>query len=188
MKRALQLVRRKLKSRIDQWSLIAIAIEAQLKVTKEDWISSHSRVNTQPSSRVSFDTFIKSLDARGLLLSGEKFFEKRTSLFDAMPAFWHKLEIEERQNILSIIKGVYNSAVDDEPICWQKEVVVKLAQYVSIKEVYKLRACYLVAQTDPSVIVGPTDNPLPTTVEEHGTLDSYFDLKPKELLAEYMVD
>lgn len=51
MRHHLELVRRKLGSRkIDQWTLISLAIEAQLKVTHQDWIRSHKRVNTHPST------------------------------------------------------------------------------------------------------------------------------------------
>jgi len=138
--------------------LIAIAVEAQLKINPKDWIQSHQRVNTQPSTRLPFDEFIKQLDQRGVLISGEKFFLKRTSLMDAMPACWINLSVERRHSVLSIIKGIYERATaNEEPVKWTKEDVLRLTAYVKMDEVYKLRACYLVAKKDPSVIVGTTE-------------------------------
>jgi len=47
--------------KIDQWTLIALAINAQLKVTINDWTVSHMRVNTRPSCCMSFEEWIKEL-------------------------------------------------------------------------------------------------------------------------------
>jgi len=45
--------------KIDQWTLIALAINAQLKVTINDWTVSHMRVNMRPSCCMSFKEWIK---------------------------------------------------------------------------------------------------------------------------------
>jgi hypothetical protein len=37
---------------------------------------------------------------------------------------------------------------------WSKEIVVKLAKYVSLEDVPKLQGCYLVALKDPNIILG----------------------------------
>jgi len=117
--------------KINQWTLIALAINAQLKVTINDWTVSHMRVNTRPSCRMSFEEWIKELNDRGVLVSGEKFYAKRTSLFDAMPACWTKLSVEQRHDVLSIIKQVYEVAelCGDKPN-WPKTTVVALARFV----------------------------------------------------------
>jgi len=156
MRHNIQLARRPLgNKKIDQWSLIAIVVNAQPKVKPQDWQRSHQRVNTQPSTRVSFDVFIKQLDDRGVLISGEKFFSKRTSLIGAMPACWLKLSVEQRHEVLSIIKRVRQRAKDtQQPITWAKEGVIRLTGYVKMDEIYKLRACCPVAQKDPAAIVG----------------------------------
>lgn len=140
--------------KIDQWTLIALAIDAQLKVTVNDWSLSHIRVNTCPSAHTPFEEWIKELNDRGVLVSGEKFYTKRTSLFDAMPACWTKLSVEQRHDVLSICKNAYDLAelCGDRPE-WTKEAVCALARYVKLEDVHKLRACYLVAQKDPSIIV-----------------------------------
>ena len=186
MRKALQAVRRPLGAKgLDQWSLIAVAINAQLQIEPEVWVNSHKRVNTHPSTRKSFDIFIKELDARGVLVSGEKFFDKRTSLFDAMPACWVKMPVEDRHQVLSIIKAIYDRAIADEPVLWEKADVVRLAQYVSLDDVPKLRACYLVAQKDPSVICTisePEPEVTQVSTAEPCGVDDYFAWKPKALV------
>ena len=37
---------------------------------------------------------------------------------------------------------------------WSKEIVVKLAKYVSLDNVPKLQGCYLVKLKDPNIILG----------------------------------
>ena len=60
-------------------------------------------------------------------MSGEKFFTKRTSLFDAMPACWVNLSVEHRHGVLAICKGVHKVAsMMDHPVEWTKEVVCAL--------------------------------------------------------------
>jgi len=168
MRANLELIRRKLGKKVDQWSLIALAINAQLQVVPGDWARSHRRVNTRPSCRVSFKEWIKRLDDRGILVSGEKFFTKRTSLFDAMPACWTNLSVEHRHEVISICKGVYEcAALCDDKVEWTKNIVCALARYTKLDEVHKLRACYLVALEDPSVIVHDDST---VTVNEDGTV------------------
>jgi hypothetical protein len=93
--------------KIDQWMLVAIAIDVQNKVTKKDWISSHNQANTKPSTCVPFDKWIKILNEHSILVLREKFFEKRISLFDAMLACWVNLSVEDHHVVMSIIKGAY---------------------------------------------------------------------------------
>jgi len=128
MQNHLSLARRKLGAKLDQWTLIALAVDAQLKITKDDWIKSHKRVNTQPSTRVPFDVFVKQLDERCVLIPGEKFFDKRKSLVDAMPACWTRLSAEKRHSVLSVAKNTHERAVAEEaPVSWLKEDILKLA-------------------------------------------------------------
>jgi len=96
---------RKLGKKVNQWSLIALAIEAQLKVSAEDWARSHKRVNKKSSYRVTFKEWTKQLDDHDTLVSGEKFSEKRTSLFDAMHACWTNFSAKHRHEVLTVIKG-----------------------------------------------------------------------------------
>jgi len=211
----LAFVRRPLGSKkIDQWTLIALAIDAQLKVAELDWQLSHKRVNTHPSCRVSFEEWIKLLSDCGVLLSGEKFYTKQTLLFDAMPACWTKLSVEERHEAITICKNVYDLAelVGKKPE-WAKEVVVGLAQFVKLEDVYKLRACHFISKIDPSVIVhddGTQKEDVPEEVPKDGrptcaTQDQvvakeaeaqasvsnaldFFHWQPKNLMLEHMKD
>jgi hypothetical protein len=88
MRQNLERVRRSLGFCIDQYYLIAIAIDAQKKVPKRSWVESFVKVNMHPKHRVPFYEWIKILDNRGLLVSGEKFFEKRTTLYDVMRTYY----------------------------------------------------------------------------------------------------
>jgi len=69
-----------------------------------------------------------------------------------MPACWTKLSVEQRQDVLSITKQVHKAAelCGNKPN-WPKTAVVALARFAKLEDVCKLRACYLVAQKDPSV-------------------------------------
>ena len=70
---------------MDQCYLIAIAINDQHCIKKESWIDSFKNVNMHPHTRSNFDVWIRKLDDSGFI-SAEKFFENRTTLYDAMPA------------------------------------------------------------------------------------------------------
>ena len=98
----------------------------------------------------SADEWLKKLDEKGLL-AGDNFFEKRTTLYDAMPSVWKDLAIEDRTQILKIIKDVYDTAPADGEV-WTKARVIQLAKYVPFSQMHKLRACYFAAEKDPSVI------------------------------------
>ena len=50
---------------MNQWILIAIAIDSQNRIKKEVWIDSFKKVNMHPHTRVSFDKWLKVLDKRG---------------------------------------------------------------------------------------------------------------------------
>jgi len=190
-----------------------LAIEAQRMIAVKDWRQAHMRVNTCPSTRLGFEGWIRELGRRGVLLSGEKFYTKRTSLFDAMPPCWVKLSVEQRHEVLTIIQNVYDLAdMCDEKPEWTKEVVVALARYVKLEEVHKLRACHLVSKQDPSVIVhddgtvksneaaaaaAVDSNQDPTLVDvakkaqakaNGSTERDFFHWQPKNLMQEHMVD
>ena len=172
MRDALNTVRGHLGCKMDQWYLIAVAVDALKKVGADPWIDSFKKVNMHPATRVSGEEWLKILDARGVL-SAEKFFDKRTSLYDAMPAVWKKLQPEERHEVIAVIKQIY-AKTSDEPV-WTKANVVQLAKYAPVDEVYKLRACYHASLCDPSVICRVTEEHQDTAVvaedaEEHRQL------------------
>ena len=122
MRVALNMLNHVLGQSMDQWYLIDININAPNFIKKESWIYSFKKFNIHPHTRSTFDVWIRKLEDRGFL-SAKKFFENRTTIYDAMPDLWRK------KNILS------------------------LSRFVRIEDVFKLCACYLTAKLDPYVIV-----------------------------------
>ena len=104
-----------------------------------------------PPTRSTFDIWIRKLDNRGFL-SAEKFFEKRTTLYDAMPVFWKKLDVDHRQAVMGIICDAYNSTPLIKNV-WRKQNILILSIFVRLEDVFKLRVCYITSKVDPSVIV-----------------------------------
>jgi hypothetical protein len=194
MRENLAFVRSKLGgNKIDQWVLIQLAAHAQAKVDRDCWVQSHNSVNTNPKTRVPFNEWIKRLDKKGVLLSGEQFFKTRTSLYDAMPACWTKLSVEAMHSVITIIKKIYDRAEElQEPLLWKTADVMELTKYCALDDVIKLRA-YLTSKIDPSVIVGgDTSTAASVDVaaensESNGvaTLLDYFTFMPPKLTAEY---
>jgi len=197
--------------KIDQWTLIALAIEAQRMIAVSNWHQAHMRVNSCPSTRLGFEGWTRELGRCGVLLSGEKFCAKRTSLFDAMPTCWVKLSVEQRREVLTIIQNVYDLAgMCDKKPEWTKEVVVGLARCVKLEEVCKLCACCLVSKQDPSVIVHDDgtvkSKPTATAIDSNqdptladvaqkaqaeangSTARGFFHWQPKNPMQEHMVD
>jgi hypothetical protein len=136
--------------RLDQWYLITIAIEALKKIKPAVWVESFKKDNLHPQHRVTFDVWLKKIDSK--LFSGE-FFASRNSLFDAMPAVWKNLSVEDRHAVVSVIDRFYkDKALDGRPI-WTTKNVLRLVEYVALDDVKKLLYCYLAAKQDPSVFV-----------------------------------
>jgi len=187
MRDALATVRPQLGQKLDQWYLIAIAINSLAKIGPEPWIQSFIKVNMHPKHRVSADQWLKNLDERGIL-SAQPFFRTRTSLYDAMPAVWKKLEPEERHEVCSIIKGIY--AQDTNEPVWTKDVVVRLAKYAPLDELHKLRACYHASLADPSVLVRQEEEhtDVSTAEPEESAIDNWCSWKPKALVDQYKKD
>jgi len=115
-------------NKIDQWALIALAIETQRMITVNNWSQAHMHVNARPSARLGFERWTRELSGHGVFLFGEKSHAKRTSLFDMMPAGWVKLSVEQQHEVSTIIQNVCDLAdiCDDKPE-WTKEVMVGLA-------------------------------------------------------------
>ena len=100
LRKAMHQIGRQLK--IDQWILISIAMVTQLNVAAEEWISSHKKVNMHPKHRIPFAAWMKELEDRGVLKQGENY-KPRVGLWDAMPACWIHLSVEDRHSVISII-------------------------------------------------------------------------------------
>ena len=105
----------------------------------------------QPHTCSTFDVWIIKLDDCGFP-SAEKFFEERTTLYDAIPACWKKLDVNQSQSVMGIISDAYNFTPSNQNI-WRKQNISSLDIFVRLEDVFKLRACYLTAKVDPSIIV-----------------------------------
>ena len=167
----------------DQWYLIAVAIEAQKLVNKEVWVSSFRKVNLHPKHRVNADEWIKVLERRGVL-SAEKYFSARPSMYDAMPVLWKRLSIEHRREAIHHIENIYDNAPSDE-LTWSKDNVLSLVKFVPLADVMKLRACYLAAKRDPSLIDRTEEQSSPSDSCIETTIDQFYAWKPSKLLDEY---
>lgn len=199
MRANLDAVCKQIGTRMDQWYLIAIAIEALKKIDPAAWISSFKKVNLHPCFRVSFEEWLDKINDK--ILTGEKFFVKRSSLFDVMPALWKHLAVEERHSVMAIIDSFHKDAKDGETV-WSKQNILRLTKYTPLDDVLKLRGCYLAAKHDPSVLVfddvsraadadkGNTDrsnNAYQTVEPDQPTINQFCSWRPKELLEKYKV-
>jgi len=192
MRHNLSLVKRTIGMNMDQWYLIVVAIQAQLKVTKECWISSFKRVNMHPDHRVPFDEWLRILDRRGILTEeSEAFFTRRMSLYDAMPAVWKGLSPDERRSIMRLIDGIYSSSTVEGAV-WSQKNVLDLAKYVPLNQVFKLRACYFAAKKDSSVITRVQEERSATETtgmtEDQACIERFVQWWPTTLGDEYVED
>lgn len=191
MRNFLGLVRRPIGIAMDQWYLITIALEAQLKVPPGTWSESFRKVNLHPDDRVPFDEWMRILDRRGVLTNtSQAFFDGRTTLYDAMPALWKHLSVTDRQSVIDIIDKVYSTARPGDRV-WTKKNVLDLAKFVGLDEVFKLRACYIAAKKDPSVIERLTEEKSVVVDEQdngpHGNMiDKFFSWRPEQLMQSYV--
>jgi len=82
--------------KIDQLTMIALTIAAQLKVSAKCCTLLHVLVNNQPSICVSFIEDAAFVCEEKLLRTNGK------SLFDTMPACWTNSPTKQRQDVLSV--------------------------------------------------------------------------------------
>ena len=169
---------------IDQWYLIAVAINSQNCIKKESWIDSLKRVNMHPYTRSTFDVWIRKLDNRGLI-SAKTFFEKRTTIYDAMFVCWKKINVYQSQAVMGIICDAYNSTPSNQNV-WRKQNILSFFRFVRLEDVFKLRACYLNAKVDPTVIVSLEEEESSNSKNDSASpIDKFCSWKPSDLLSRY---
>jgi hypothetical protein len=94
---------------ITQWDLIATCIIALKQVKSESWINSFKKVNLHPDFRIPFSEWLQKIKEK--IETGERFFKERlNTIFDAMPALWKNLSVEERHDCMSIIDDMKETA------------------------------------------------------------------------------
>ena len=193
-------VRKTLGAEMTQWHLIKIAADAQSKIKKTTWINSFIKVNLHPKYRLSFDDWIKKLQLNGVLSSGTQFWKDGTSYYDAMPAFWRRMGVEQREEMVYDIDTMYRLTEEGKQV-WSHANVKQLIKFCSLDDIPKARACYLAAKRDDRIITTTEADhreTLKRTLQQglpaagdphHGdgqhTIDSFFSFKPPELIAAF---
>ena len=164
--------------------MIAIAVNAQNCIKKESWIESFKKVNIHPHTRSNFDVWIRKLDDRGFI-SDEKFFEKSTTLYGAIPACWKEIYVDQPQAVMGIIRDAYNYTPSNQGV-WRKQKILSLAIFVRLEYVFKLRSCYLTAKVYTSVIVRLEEEEYSNIQNDSAyPIDQFCSWKSSDLLAKY---
>ena len=122
--------------KMDQWYLITIAIDAQNQIKKDSWIDLFKKVNMHPQTRVPFVEWSKKLDDRGFL-SAEKYFEKRTTMYDATLACWKQLNVEQPQSVMVTIWEIYRSTPANEKV-WTRRNARKICEIGKCVQIARL--------------------------------------------------
>ena len=148
----LDLARARVSSHIDQWQLCAILCVALKHLPEQIWVKSFRKVNLHPDYRVSFKEWLKKIDSH--VTTGDTAYTRSNedSIYDAMPAFWKAMKVEERQKVLQRIKTLTNEV--GQQMWLDKTHILSLSECVPLNQVPKLRICYQAAQAHPDVIVG----------------------------------
>jgi len=148
---------------VGQWNLIFTLNTAFNFCNNDSWRQSHIRVNTCPSQLVPFEQWLKKHE-KGVN-AADRFFEKRDSLYDAMPAAWKHMTEAQRREVCAML-DLFEKKSDEDPTkaLWDVDNVRKLMElgYVKYDDIPKLRGCHLTAKDDPSVFV----NPVPLSEED----------------------
>jgi len=107
------------------------------------------RLNLHPKFRVDYYERLYRISSHITTVEAA-YTRTNNGIYDAMPAFWKKLTIEYRQKVLSIITTVISNDLNP----WtNKSFILKLSQFVDLRDVPKLRI-YHQTKHDPSVIIG----------------------------------
>ena len=107
-------------------------------------------------------------------------------MFDAMPAYWKNMIIEQRQKIIQQIDQMSKETAD---IWTDKTHLLKLTELVEFKQLNTIRICHQVVKQYPGCMVGlappqKKENPEPTEDAKNKptkTLDPFLLLPPKLL-------
>ena len=145
------MVRYKVSSYIDQWKLIGILIVAIENFEDDVWINSFEKINLYPKHRVDYTVWVERISSH--IITGEAACKRTNtpSMYDVMLTLWKSLTVENRHNILSIIN---NSTSNNSDPWINKSFLLKLAKYIHLDDVPKLRVSHQVAKYDLSIIVG----------------------------------
>ena len=86
---------------------------------------------------------------------------------------------------MGIICDAYNSTPSNQNV-WRKQNILSLARFVRLEDVFKLRACYLTDNFDPSAIVRLGESESINSHNDSASLiDQFCSWNPSDLLAKY---
>jgi hypothetical protein len=93
---------------IKQETIIAVCIDALIKVKPDAWVESFKMVNQHLHFRVDFEQWCKRIESK--LATGERFFVNHVGLYDAMSTFWKQMFGENWHAVVAIIDGIVTKA------------------------------------------------------------------------------
>ena len=100
----LHMVRKALGSSMNQYHIIKLVANTQLKVTKKEWVNSFICVNMHPKFWLPF----KKLEDNRVLELGKNFLKEK-GLYDAMPAFCRCMLVEIFHSCASAVDNLYGN-------------------------------------------------------------------------------
>ena len=188
------MVRKTLGASMNQYHLIKLVPNAQLKVTKKDWFNSFIRVNMHLKFRLPFNEWIMKLEDNGVLESGKKFLKEK-GRYDSMPAFWRFMPMESFHYFVAAVDNLYANKTEGshDPV-WSKSNVPTLIIFFRLEDLSKGRSCCLTVKRDPLLLC--------TTEEEHVSnmaeclksaqkdpaVDDFFSFLPQKLIYKFNAD
>ena len=86
---------------IDGWALIHVALAAVRELAADSWVHSFNKVNLKPSTRVSFEEWIKRIEHYVQASSAMKP-EVLRDPYALLSAFWHGMTPVEKKSTMSI--------------------------------------------------------------------------------------
>ena len=73
-------------------------------------------------------------------------------MYDTMPSFWKKINVEQRQELMNQINAIYKEA-SNQYIWTLKTNLLKFANIMSLKHVPTLQTCHQVTKNNPKVLI-----------------------------------
>ena len=130
---------------VDQWGLVHVMVQSILGCTEEIWETSFIKTNLHIKARVSFEEWLKRIEAH--LQAGATFkFETLKEKFWLLSPLWHGMSPDERRATIKVI--------DEHHASFTVECVQDLKSkcHIAPADMQKIRVAYDVSKEDPSSI------------------------------------
>ena len=99
----LDLSRRKVHGRINQWQLIMVISTAIQNISAKVWTDSFVAADLHPHHRMTFPDWIKKISPAVKIGETAYFRNHEDSYYDAMPSLWKKMSVPVRREVMCII-------------------------------------------------------------------------------------